>query len=127
MIKIKLGSLDGIMVSLKNVVSKDIPIKVSYRLSKLIKQIEDEYKTFTIQRNKIIEKYGEKDEKNNLVKASDHSIAIKPGLVDECKKDFDELNSIECEIDFSPVSIELLGDIQVKPQDFFVLNQFFTD
>jgi hypothetical protein len=127
MIKVLLGNLDNIIFSLRNVVSKEIPIIMSYKLSKLIKQIEDEYKNYTTQRNKIIEKYGERDDKNKIIITDNKSIKIKPGTIENCTKDLEELNSIEFKIDFTPISIGLLGNIEVKPQDLFVLNQFFTD
>jgi uncharacterized protein (DUF342 family) len=127
MIKIYLGEIDSILTSLDSLVNKELPIKLSYSLSKLIKNLESEYKILMEKRNKLIDKYAERDDKNNFVITNESGrqmTKIKNEFIDECQGKLQELFSIEIEIDFEPIPIDLLGDISISPKDLLVLDKF---
>jgi hypothetical protein len=132
MIKIYLGELDTILMSLKSFINKEIPIKTTYTLSKLLRNLESEYKILIERRNDFINKYAERDDKGKIVlsdynESGDKQVKIKEGLTEECYKKLDELYSIEVEIDFEPINIELLGDINISLKDLLVLDRFIKN
>jgi hypothetical protein len=132
MINIYLGELDSILMSLKSLINKELPIKTSYSLSKLMKNLEGEYKILMEKQNGLIDKYAERDDKNKFVllppnEFGKQGIKIKADLLEECNAKLNELYNIEVEIDFQPISIELLGDISMSPKDLLVLDKFITN
>jgi len=127
MVKIYLGELDSILTGLDSLINKELPIKLSYSLSKLIKTLESEYKILMEKRNKLIDKYAERDDKNKFIITNESGrqmTKIKDEFIDECQGKLQELYSIEVEIDFQPISIDLLGDISMSPKDLLVLDKF---
>jgi hypothetical protein len=126
MIKIKLGEIINIIESLNNILIKEIPIKTAYMLSKLAQKIEPELKNFQNSNNKLIEKYGQRDENNEII----NNNGIVPIILDkkeDYKKEIEELLNIEIDIDFEPMSIKSLGDIKIAPKDLFVLDRFIKE
>jgi hypothetical protein len=131
MIKIYLGELDSILMSLKSLVNKELPIKTSYSLSKLMKNLETEYKLLMEKQSEFINKYAERDDKNKIVMSEKDEFGrqgakIKEGLMEECNIKLNELYDIEVDINFQPISIELLGDISISPKDLLVLDKFIS-
>ncbi len=99
--KIKLQDLPNIINNLNIISEKDIPIKLSYKLSKLYKQLSDELTQYQELNTKIINKYGMKDENDNLIiNEKDNTIPILPDKINEFQKETMELQNIEITIDF---------------------------
>ena len=95
MINIYLGELDSILMSLKSLINKELPIKTSYSLSKLVKNLENEYKILMEKRNEFINKYAERDDKNKIVMSDSNELGrqqvkIKEGLIEECQAKLNE-------------------------------------
>lgn len=127
MIKIYLGEIDPILTSLDSLINKELPIKLSYSLSKLVKTLESEFKILSEKRNKLIDKYAEKDDKNKfitIIEQGKQRVKIKEESMEECNNKLQELFNIEVEINFEPISIDLLGDISISAKDLLVLDKF---
>jgi hypothetical protein len=132
MIKIYLGEIDSILMSLQTLINKELPIKLSYSLSKLEKTLESEYKLLAEKKNELINKYAERDDKNKVILLNPdefgrQEIKIKEGLKEESLTKLNELYNIETEINFEPISLDLLGDISISPKDLLVLDRFIKD
>ena len=122
---IQLGQLDALISSLSNIISKELPIKISYRLSKLLKVIASEHELMIQQRNEIINKHAEKDEDGNVKQLDDNKINISSPIL--YQKEINELCEIGFNVDFERVSIDELGDINISVQDLLHLDKFFID
>ena len=118
--KIKLGELKVIEESLKKLITMSLPIKISYNLSKTLKKISDELTLFDEQKNILIRKYGTENVEKNLIEV------IEPQKLVEFSKDINELLSVEIDLEFTPIDIELLEGKELSPADMINLNMFFT-
>lgn len=125
--KIKLGELKNIVDSFNILLDKELPIKTSYRLSKLIKPIFVEYQTFEESRIKIITKYGEKDKNNELIMSENGSVNIDKNKIIEFNKELAELCDLEIEISFDKFKLSDFSDINIAPKILVVLQIFFED
>lgn len=124
-IEIKLGELDFMLSSLYNLINKELPIKISYKLSKLIKVLASEYELFKQNRDATINKYAEKDEDGNVRQLEDNKINIlTPNLY---QKEITELCEIGFNVDFEKIKIDDLGDINISVQDLLHLDKFIVD
>ncbi|MDD4781936.1 MAG: hypothetical protein PHT02_15225 [Tissierellia bacterium] len=122
----KLYQIENVYQSLTKLLTKELSIKTSYKLSKLGKLIIDEYKLFEETRMKIIDKYGDKDEEGNIIQ-NDNKITIPKENLDSFNKEFNELMDIEVKFDFEPISIDKLGEINISPIDLMVLGDFIVE
>jgi len=126
--KIKLGSLNNVLDSLNKLIDKEINIKTSYKLSKLFKQLANEYNIFEENRMKLINKYAEKDEIGNVrVNMENNSVFIIDNNKEKFNKEINELVNIEVEIFIEKIRLDDLGDIKVSPRDLFNLDFLFEE
>ena len=82
--------------SIKNV---KMPLKTTYKFTKLIKQAEEEITFYQTKFQEIIENYGAKENGQFKLTADGSSIAIIPGKELECNEKIYELRNIEVNID----------------------------
>jgi len=126
--KIKLGELNIVLESLNKLIDKEISIKTSYKISKLIKQLVNEYDIFEEKRMKLINKYAEKDEIGNVrVDKENNSVFILDNNKEKFNKEINELVNIKVEIIVEKVRLDDLGDIMVSPRDLFNLDFLFEE
>ena|SRR3990167_697517 len=87
-----------------------LPIKIAYRVAKLVNgQISSELKAYNEARNKLIADLGEKDPKSD-------NIQVKPENIQEFREKITELLAEEVELNFEPIDLAELGDIQIEPR-----------
>jgi len=111
---IKLGALLNASSALKKLVSTELPVSVSFALSKCLKAIETELSGHEEQRQALVRKHGAADDAGNY--------AVSPDNIEAFFVDLAELNSIEVEIPFTPISVSRLGDdVKLSAVDFSLL------
>lgn len=124
--KIKLGELDIILESMNKLIQKEMPVKASFLFGRLFKKLAEEYALFDSDRKKLLIKYCELDE-NDEVKIKDNLAFFKSDEdANNFNKDILELSNLEIEIDWEPIEIDNLGDIEITPKDLINLNYFFA-
>jgi len=127
-LKLKLGELNIVLESLNKLIDKEIPIKTSYKLSKLTKKIIDEYSIYEENRMKLINKYAEKDVDNNIIiNKKDNSTTMIGENKINFNKEFTELINIEMELEFEKIKLDDLGEISISPRNLLYLNFLFDE
>ena len=153
MIKLQLKEIvqvhSGGQIGIHNAIVKlgqaDVPIKTSYRISKLINKIKSELVIFNDKRNDIIKKFGEltgEKRQGEEIKEIKPMIAEKDSsgkdILDEegnpvmvsnpkfakAQKEFEKLFEVETEIDFDPIEIECLEGAKLSGFDLDALEKF---
>lgn len=108
-----------VLVNSINILSKlnnyELPIKLSYSIAKNIKIIDEELKIYTEERQKLINKYAEKDKDGNIITSEDGTVNILDS--ENWERDIMELLKIENEINIKKIKIEELenSDIRITP------------
>jgi len=107
--------------------NKVLPLKGAFKLNRIKKDIEKDFTFYQEKFKEILEKYAQRDEAGNI-KFSDNGeqILIKEGLIAECSKELEDLNSMEIEIDNYDFNIEELGDIDCTPEELEILMPFLS-
>lgn len=100
-----------IVNSLKNLVNQSLPVKTSYNLMYDIDKINANLKIYDKEKNKILQKYGKKNEHDKLVVKSDQTVVFN-SIEDEnkCKKDITDLLNISIDVDLRKIKITEFGD-----------------
>ena len=111
----------GVLSKLTNM---ELPIKLSYALSKNITKIDSELKVYNKERQKLIEKYGAKDEDGKIKTREDGTIDIID--TEEWNKELKELLECENEIDIYTIDLESINtDIKITPGELMVIDFMF--
>lgn len=111
----------GVLSKLTNM---ELPIKLSYALSKNITKIDRELEVYNKERQKLIEKYGEKDKEGKLKTKEDGTINILD--IDNFNKDLKEILEIETEVDIHTIDLENINtDIKITPGELMIIDYMF--
>lgn len=117
----KLVNSIGVLSKLTNM---ELPIKLSYAFSKNITKIDRELTAYNKERQKLIEKYGEKDKEGKLKTKEDGTINIID--IDSFNKDLKEILEIETEVDIHVIDLENINaDINITPGEIMVIDYMF--
>ena len=98
---------------------KDIklPLKTTYKFSRLMKRAEEEISFYQEKFSEIIEEYGVKENGEYKFTPDGQSIAIIPGKETECQGKIKELRELEVDIDIS-FTIEELENLDLTVSQF---------
>lgn len=118
----KLVNSIGVLSKLTNM---ELPIKLSYAISKNIIKIDRELTVYNKERQKLIEKYGEKDKEGELKTKEDGTINILD--IDSFNKDLKEILEIETEVDIHVIDLEKVNvDINITPGELMIIDYMFN-
>ena len=115
---------NGIYDKIKDIT---LPIKLGYRLAKLAAQCQKEIDISQLQ--KLIQEYGARDEKNELIPTEDgQGIKIKENKIQECQEKINELISLDVEINGDLIPISLFeNDIKLSIDEIKILSPFLSE
>lgn len=117
MIKVKLFDLKNRENAFREFMDIDFPIKVSFKLTKMFKEISRELSEFEEHKNKLIKKYGE---------TKDDNIVVKEDELENFYKEYNELLEMEVELDTDKIELDinLLNDIKVNTRNLGLMELF---
>ena len=118
--KFSLGEIYGLTRSLQKVTDKELPIKVSFRLYKFMKDCSAEMEILEKSRVQLVEKYAAPYEDGKEKQVSDEN-------KEEFQKEFGTLLNEEVEIGFELISLEDLGDISISTNDLIPMQKLFKE
>jgi len=122
--KIKIGELKNTAEGLNNIMGEKLPIKAAYAFTKLVKAIQNEFKLYEENRMKLIENFSNKGEDGKpIVINGQYDIGDKQSFA----KEYTELSNIEVEIDFTIISVNDLGNVNISPAAMLSLEKFVGD
>ena len=105
-----------------------LPLKGAYKLNKIRKAVEKESEFYSEKFQEIVNTYAKMDENGQIVFSEDGTqIMIKDGMVEECNKALEDLQSLEVEIDNCDLTIDDLGeDLECTPDQLEALMPFMN-
>lgn len=115
-----LNSSDG----LKQLSQKQLKARSAYIVSKLLKNVETELTTFNEARINLINKYGEKDEKDELIKDDKDNVRLLPEHINDFNNELQELLNTSIELNNNKIDIDDIGDVEFTPVEMTQLEPF---
>lgn len=108
--QIKLSEIVNSTEQLKNLLEVKLPVKISYRINRLVNKLNPILQTYNEKRNDLIKEFGEEQE--------DKSISVKdPEKLKLFAEKLQELLQVEEKLDFDKINIEDLGEVVIAPKD----------
>ena len=124
MIKIKMSDLLNATETLQKLSQKELKARLALQISRLLKEGEREIQNFNEVRTNLINKYGEKDEKGELVTDENKNCKILNDQIEIFSKELNELVDMEIEINANKIKIADLENMNFTPTDMAVLEPF---
>ena len=88
-------SLQDFYVAVKD---SKLPLKTAYKLSRLMKRVEEEMQFYNQEFSKILDEYAKKENNNFVFSKDGTSIEIIPGKEEECNNKIIELKTLEVDL-----------------------------
>jgi hypothetical protein len=104
---------------LRRLTNERLPMKMTFRLSKMIKQMDAELETLEDARISLIKELGTEDEQGG--------VSVKPENVETFQKEYMELVNEDIEIDSDPLDIDDFPDVKITTQDMMLLTPIFEE
>ena len=98
MIKVKISELLNSTETLQKLAQKDFKAKLAWSIARLLKSAETEIQSFNETRMNLIKKYGEKDEKYEVITDENGNCKIVPDSISTFTAELNELMDTEVEI-----------------------------
>lgn len=124
MIKVKISELLNSTETLQKLSQKDFKAKLAWTISRLLKAAEAEIQGFNEARMNLINKYGEKDEKGELITDDKGNCRIENEYINDFSNELDDLIGSEVEINANKIDIGLLENVDFTPADMALLEPF---
>lgn len=115
MIKMTLNELMNAAPALKELSEKNFMGATTFKIARLIREVDKEIKTFEEERMKIVNKYGEKDENGELASQEDGTVKIIEDKINECNQELVDLLNAEVEINAEKLKEEVFEKIELTP------------
>ena len=112
---------------LKEVAQRQLPVKASYAIAKNINKIESELKIYNKEREKLIDKYAEKDEEGKIVSYENGNVKFKEDCIELWNKNVDELLKIENEVEIHKFPISLLDNCHISAAELMAIDYMIEE
>lgn len=125
--KINLYNLINVLAIEDKLSAQKLPIKVTYRLSKIFSCAHEEANFYQEKLLEILKNYGEKDSNGEIITSENGTVSIQKDKIDECSKELNELQNLELEIPDYFISLDSLETIKISLDEISVLLPFICE
>lgn len=101
--------------------------KTAYKFSKILKQVVEEYNAYNEERQKLIQKYANKDENGNVIYGENNSATMSNENYANYSEEIEGLLSAAVMLNFMPLKLEELDNINFTPGQMTTLAQFVEE
>ena len=91
----KLGQIEQLIPTLSTLKDKELPLRVAYKISLLMKAVENDYNFYMEEAKKILKEYAQVDSEGQYITDENGNIPFKEEFADEAQKKVQELKEIE--------------------------------
>ena len=122
----KLVEVSNLQKTTQNFLQMEMPLRLSYKFTKLLSSIETESEFFITKLREIISKYGDKDDQGNF-KEENGNILIQKQFIELAQKEVSALNNIEVTLPDITFTLDELEILNIKPADLRALLPFIKE
>ena len=104
---IKFQDIINFNINSQKLTKGELPLTCAYKLTKISKILAEEADFYQTEFFKIVDEYGEKDEKGNIKYSEDGTVVlIEPSKQKEAQEKINNLNNMEIEVNIEPYLLE---------------------
>ena len=126
-LKMRIQKILAMEEAIKNLKSKNLPIKTAYRLLKLAELVSNEAENYRNLFRQILDEYAEKKEDGSYVLSEDGAnVIIQKDHIQDANQKVDELNKIDIEIPYT-FDIKDFDNIEISLEELAPLMDLIVD
>lgn len=114
-------------MGLGEIARKELPIKVSYALSKNISKVAKELEIYNAERQKLIEKYCTKDENGKSIIDKNNQLKIQDKFLEDWNNDIKELQEIEVDVDIHKFKLDELNSYNMTATEMMAIDYMIEE
>lgn len=127
MITVKIQDIVNAIETFNVMSNKEMPIKTSFKVARIAKELDKEYQLFNETRRKAIETYGEKDENGELKIDDKGNVALIQDKIETFSAEMNELLNNEVSLNTEPFTLSELEGITLTPAQTSTLLPFVEE
>ena len=127
MIKVKLNDIVNATETFNKIMRQSFKGSLAFKIARLARELDKEMQTFNTERQKIIQKYGEKDENGELIVDEKGLINFDKTNLKEINEEFNSLLNTELEINADKLPMDSIDNFEITPQEMLQIEVFFED
>lgn len=125
MIKIKLNDVVNATETFNKIMQQSFKGSLAFKIARLARELDKEMRTFNEERQKIIQKYGSKDENGELIIDENGNIKFETANLEEINQEFSSLMDTELEINADKLPMDSIDEFEITPQEMLQIEKFF--
>lgn len=125
MIKIKLNDIVNATETFTKIMQQSFKGSLAFKIARLARELDTEMKTFNEERQKIVQKYGKKDENGELIADENGNVKFDNADIEEINQEFSSLLETELEINADKLPMDSIDEFEITPQEMLNIEVFF--
>ena len=127
MIETTVASLITIKPVLQQLANTEMPARESFKILRMLKNIDKEYEVIESTQRKMLEAYGEKDENGNYIPDEHGGLKIKMDCMTVFTEEMNSLLATKVELDCNKLSLDLLDKMYLTPNQLLKMEDFIEE
>ena len=127
MITITVNDLLNVIPVLRELINKPFKGATAFKRARLMREFDKETTLFEESRQKLAEKFGERNEDGNLVLDKNGNVQLKPEKFEECNEEMISLLNTALEINAEKIPISAFDDIEITPTQAIIISSIICD
>lgn len=123
----KLGELESFISTLTILKDKELPFHIAYKISSLIKIVENDYNFYTEKVKEILNEYAQKDKEGKYIIDKNGNVPFKEDCVEEAQRKIQELKEVEGQEINIIFSTNELDSLSLTPAQLMPLLPFIVE
>lgn len=125
MIRISLNDILNATETFKVIMQQSVKGSLAFKIARLARELDKEMITFNEERQKLFQKYGEKDENGELVIDENNIIKFPSENIDLINEELNSLLSTEVEVNADKLPVNEVDQFELTPQQMMNIEMFF--
>ena len=122
MITMKITDILNVVPTLQEMANKSFPGATSFKIARLMRELDKEIQLFDKQRTEIAQEFGEKDANGQLVFTEEGNVKIIESKIEECNAKLESIFNTEIEINADKISYSSIENSNFTPSQALTLE-----
>ena len=122
MITMTINSLLNVIPVLRELNDKPFKGAAAFKLARIMREIDKEIILFEEARAKLAEKYGKRDESNQIIIDLTGKVQLQEEKMEECNEEMLGLLNTEIKINAEKIPVEAFSDIELTPSQIIIID-----
>lgn len=122
MIKITINELLNVIPVLQELSHKTFKGSTTFKIARLVRELDKEMIVFEQARQKIAETYGKRKDDGSLEVLEDGTIKLQEDKIQECNNELVSLLNNEIEINAAKIPVNAFEDIELTPAQAVIID-----